>query len=80
MREFDFDATVEPDRRLTLQLPADIAPGEPRVTVEDTDDPILKRFNGVRVWTGQLLEDTDETRRRLDNERMLDLFRRTMVN
>lgn len=73
MREFDFDAIVEPDRRLTLQLPADMALGEPRVTVEDTDDPIWKRISDVLVWTGQLLEDPDETRRRLDDERKLDM-------
>lgn len=73
MREFDFDATVELEHRLTRQLPADNPPDEPRVTVEDTDDPMLKRINGVLVWTGQLLEDPDAACRRLDDERMLDM-------
>lgn len=36
--------------------------------IEDTDDPMLKRINGVLVWTGQILETPDETRKRLDEE------------
>lgn len=41
---------------------------EKPIAVEDTDDPMLKRINGVLVWTGRLLEDPEETRRRLDDE------------
>lgn len=44
------------------------------VAVEDTDDPLLKRINGVLVWTGQLLEHPDVTRQRLDDERTEQLL------
>jgi len=55
--------------RVTIELEEPVAiVSSPTEVIEDTDDPMLKRINGVLVWTGHLLEDPDEVRRRLDDE------------
>ncbi len=79
----EFDA--EGRFTVTGQVQAPVTPGPHRVTVvitegapirpvkpetiEDTDDPMLKRINGVLVWTGELLEDPEEVRQKLDEQR-----------
>lgn len=55
--------------RVTIVLAESESTSTDETTViEDTDDPLLKRINGVLVWTGQILETPDETRKRLDEE------------
>jgi hypothetical protein len=79
----DFDA--EGRFTLQGQSAVPVTPGKHRVTVviseadastvaepvivEGADDQMLQRINGVLVWTGQLLEDPETTRERLDDER-----------
>jgi hypothetical protein len=87
------DVDTEGRLTLTAQFPQSVTPGPHRVTlvldesvaaapkptphIEDTDDPLLKRINGVLVWTGQLLEDPEAARRRLDDERADQLLHGT---
>ena len=76
---------------LTGKVPTPVAPGRHRVTIvisdadvsrkseatalQEGDDPLLQRINGVLVWSGQLLEGPEETRQRLDDERTEHLLR-----
>ncbi len=64
---------VSPGPHLVTVVVDEIEPAS-QPTIEDTDDPMLKRINGVLVWTGKLLEDPEEVRRRLDEERTQQLL------
>jgi hypothetical protein len=69
----------------TGQSPTAVAPGPHRIVVlvddptssEPTsvsDEPPLKWVDGLLVFTGEFLEDPEEVRRRLDDERMRELL------
>lgn len=75
--EFDADGRFT----LTGQSTEAVVPGSHHVVVlvddpspssEEADalDPALKRINGILVYTGQILEDPEKVRQRLDEERM----------
>lgn len=78
--EFDADGRFT----VTGQSTSTVGPGSHRVTLELTEpeaappnepahSPALQRINGVLVLTGQILEDPERVRQRLDEERLLDL-------
>lgn len=81
----DFDA----EGRFTGQTPSTVTPGPHRVLmlIEEpassepaasdavpAAEPPLKWVDGLLLITGELLEDPEEVRRRLDDERMRDLL------
>jgi hypothetical protein len=79
----EFDA--EGRFTVTGQATEAVAPGPHRVTLEvadqsaptsivgATNEPALKRINNVLVLTGQMTEDPEKVRQRLDEERLLEL-------
>lgn len=78
-RRIETTAAVDENRRITLQLPSDVEPGEHRVIVlleepdvpedEPTEQPLVRKGN-VLVYAGTLLDDPGQVLKRLREERL----------
>lgn len=63
---------VSPGSHTVVLLVNDSA--APKTTVNQNAEAPLQRINGMLVFTGQLLEDPEEVRQRLDDERLRQLL------
>ena len=80
MTTLETTALVADDRRMVLQLPANVSPGEHRVRVEidpdtnggddadQTAQSLLRRRGHVLVFDGELLDEID-IRREIERDR-----------
>lgn len=82
MKTIETTAKVGSDRRLVLQLPDDVLPGEHRVVLlidpaegqesEPAEQPLIRK-GSVLVHTGELTGDPDRVLHELREERMRKL-------
>jgi hypothetical protein len=79
MRSIEVTANISDDRRLVLQLPADVAPGEHRVIVlldeggaqqEAADETPLRWEDGLLVYGGETAGSVENAVDGLREERM----------
>lgn len=85
MIHIEATAQFDAEGRFTGQAPSAVEPGSHRILIlvdepvqteppSTADEPPLKWIDGLLVFTGELLEDPEEVRRRLDDERMRELL------